>query len=265
MKLNDFEVYRDVIKAKTGWALTPDKSYAIESRLAPLLDENNLENMSELTNRLRGTPDEKFVGMIIEAMANGETLFFRDQKPFDYFRNVSVPALIKAHLDKSPLRILSIGCATGQEAYSLAIITAEMGLSAEIIAADLSIRMLEKAKIARYSQAEVQRGVPASLLIKYFKQDNGHWSLNDNIKNLVKFKNHNLVDDLSTLGNFDVIFCRNVLSFFDPEIKSKTLTKLAERLKQRGFLFVGATEAVMAPNMPFRAIPGERGIYMMRG
>lgn len=262
MKLDDFELYRDIIKNKTGWALTPDKSYAIESRLVPLLDENNLDSLSELTSRLRKEVTPELISMIVEALANSETFFFRDQKPFEYFRNTAIPALNKANTSKAPLRILSIGCATGQEPYSIAILSHEMGMNFEIIAADISKNFLKKADDARYTQAEAQRGVPAPLLIKHFKQDNGTWHLNDSIKKLVQFRQFNVMDDCASLGTFDVIFCRNVLNAFDNESKMKTLLKLAECLKHRGFLFVGTTEAVLAPNLPFRAIPGERGIYM---
>lgn len=262
MKLDDFEVYRDVIKAKTGWALTPDKSYMIESRLVPLIDRKGLSGLSELTALLRKDPTSPdLTGMLVEAMANSETLFFRDQKPFDYFRNTAAPALRKAHT--GPLRILSIGCSTGQEAYSLAMLSVETGTLFDILATDISPKLIDKARTARYTQAEVQRGVPASLLIKHFKQDGDTWTLNDNVKNLVKFQLFNLMDDLAALGNFDAIFCRNIFSFFDLETKTKTLSRLAERLNPRGFLFVGNTETVLAPNMPFRAIPGERGIYML--
>jgi chemotaxis protein methyltransferase CheR len=253
MKLSDFDVYRDLLLEKSGLVITPDKAYTLESRLLPLLDDWNM-NINALTEALRLKPDPKKAEAIVDVMSNTETSFFRDYRPFEYLRKNILSG-------NKPLRIWSIGCSTGQEPYSIALLAAEARLTCNILATDLSTRALTHAQAGRYSQFDIQHGVPTPILLKYFDQDNESWTLKDDIKKAVAFKPFNLMDSMDAMGEFDVIFCRNVLSYFDTATKGAVLKKIVAHMSADGYLFTGVEETLLGLSNDFAPVQDERGIY----
>jgi chemotaxis protein methyltransferase CheR len=199
-------------------------------------------------------------------MTTNESFFFRDIKPFEQFTGFVLPALIKARADKKVIRIWSAACSSGQEPYTLAMLLAEQaaklaGWRVEILATDLSTEILEKAEAGQYSQFEVQRGLPIQYLVKYFKQQGDRWQIDAGLRGRVKFRTFNLLEDPTSLGTFDVIFCRNVLIYFDQPTKTTVLSRLHKIMTPDGFLYLGGAETVLGISDKFQAAPEHRGIY----
>ena len=206
----------------------------------------------------------------VEAMTTNESFFFRDTKPFDQFKQICLPALLKARAAQKTIRIWSAACSSGQEAYSLAMILSEMGSQLagwkiDIIGTDLSQEILTRAKDGMYSQFEVQRGLPITLLVKYFQQTGDRWKLSDTIRNKVQYREWNLLSDPAPLGKFDIVYCRNVLIYFDQPTKSKVLAGIAKQMPDDGYLFLGGAETVLGISDKFQLLPGQRGIYGLTG
>jgi len=267
MKLVDFDIYANLLKEKSGLNLTQDKCYLIESRLNPIAKKWGYENVNTMTVALQIIPDPKLVNDIVEAMTTNETSFFRDTRPFDTFRDV-VLKYIKENRKKKHMRIWCAASSSGQEPYTLAMILSEIkdqfpGWKFEIVATDISRQILDTARKGIYSQFEVQRGMPITLLVKYFNQVEEKWHLNDSIKSMVKFDYFNLLSPMHALGIFDVIFCRNVLIYFDQETKSDVLGRMHNQLENDGFLFLGGAETVLGITDSFKGVPEQRGLYAL--
>lgn len=267
MRINDFDIYAELLKEKSGLSLTPDKSYLIESRLTPVARQWGFETLDALTRALNGVPDPGLIKDVVEAMTTNETSFFRDSRPFDLFKKDLMDFMKSARADKKSLRIWCAACSSGQEPYSLAMILEEMkhllpGWRYEIIATDIDHKILDQAKKAQYSQFEVQRGLPIQMLMKYFEQKENNWLLKDSIKSKVQFKFFNLLDSMLLLGQFDIIFCRNVLIYFDVETKRATLDKMRKQLAGDGFLLLGGSETVLGITDSFVPAPNLRGLYL---
>jgi chemotaxis protein methyltransferase CheR len=206
------------------------------------------------------------VAQVVEAMTTNETFFFRDKIPFDHFRQSIMPEILKARAARKSVRIWCAAGSTGQEPYSLAMCLKEMesqlaGWRVEIIATDLSQEVLEKSKTGLYSQFEVQRGLPIQLLVKYFKQNGEFWQINPDIRAMVQHRALNLLHDFSQLGTFDVIFCRNVLIYFDQDTKVSIFSRLCKIMEPDGFLVLGAAETVVGLTDAFKPYPDKRGLY----
>ncbi|MEM6902963.1 MAG: CheR family methyltransferase, partial [Pseudomonadota bacterium] len=215
MRAGDFALFADLVKKQSGIHLTEDKAYLLESRLMSVARKNSLENLEELADSLRRSENRSLVKDITEAMTTNESSFFRDQRPFDQFRNFVLPRLLSTRREKRLIRIWSAACSSGQEPYSLAMILKEeaaklAGWRVDIVATDISDEMIEKAKHGEYTQFEVQRGLPIQMLVKYFNQIGDKWTVKDELRQAVTFKQFNLMDEMGQLGIFDVIFCRNV-------------------------------------------------------
>jgi len=263
---DDFEFLCRLLKDRSGLILTRDKAYLLESRLLPVARKRNMKSLDELIAALRQRPDNDLIRVVVEAMTTNESFFFRDIKPFDQFRSFVLPQLMRARAAKKSIRIWSAACSSGQEPYSLAMILSEekdklAGWQFEIVASDLSNDILEKAQAGAYSQFEVQRGLPIQLLVKYFKQNGERWQIDQGLRNAIKFRTLNLLDDFSALGHFDVIFCRNVLIYFDQPTKSLVLERMARLLPHDGYLYLGGAETVIVITDKFQAIAEQRGIY----
>jgi chemotaxis protein methyltransferase CheR len=270
MRVADFELYKDLLYEKSGLVITPDKSYLLDSRLSPVAKKWDFMSIELMTLQLRALPDSDLVRDVVEAMTTNETSFFRDIKPFTEFENTILPALMKANANTKSIRIWCAAASSGQEPYSLAMILKEKeallkGWKIEIIATDISEDILEIAKRGIYSQFEVQRGLPVTHLLKYFEQINEKWRIKDDLRNMIKFGYFNLLSDMSRLGTFDLIFCRNVLIYFDEKTKAKTLDKMAGRLDKNGFLFLGGAETVLGLTNKFVIMPEKRGLYVLPG
>ena len=224
MTPQDYEYLRKLLKARSGLVLSSEKHYLVESRLLPVARRNGLFNLTGLVAKLRGPAAEPLIVEVVEAMTTNESFFFRDKLPFEHFRDAIMPALLSARAASRRIRIWCAAAATGQEPYSLAIALKEMGKDLrgwriEIVATDLSTEVLEKARSGIYSQFEVQRGLPALMLIKYFSQVGETWQIAPEIRGMVKFMPLNLLNDFSHLGRFDLVLCRNVLIYFDQPTK----------------------------------------------
>lgn len=270
MKLVNFDIYADILKEKSGLSLTQDKSYLLESRLSSVAKKWGYENVEDMADGLKGVPKPDMVTEIIEAMTTNETFFFRDTKPFDLFKNICMPYLENARSGARKLRIWSAAASSGQEAYSLAMILKEaqtpwMSWSLDILGTDLSQDILNIAKAGNYSQFEVQRGLPIKMLMSNFTQEGERWTINQDIRDMVKYQQFNLLDNPSSFGQFDVIFCRNVLIYFDAETKTKVFKALSNQLAPDGYLFLGGAETVLGLTDEFKPVPGQRGLYAKAG
>lgn len=265
---DEFEFISGLLKQRSGLALTPDKGYLLETRLSPLAKANGLADIKQLIAKLRSSPPSApLVYQVIESMTTNESMFFRDSKPFDQLRTVILPEM-KAK-GKTSLRIWSAACSTGQEAYSMAMLLKEEsskypGLNVEIYATDLAEKVLEKARGGLYSQFEIQRGLPIVLLMKYFTQRaNNNWEINDTIKSMVKFVPGNLLTPFVGMGRFDIIFCRNVLIYFDAPTKADVLERMAALLNSPGYLFLGGSETVLGLTQKFNISSEHRGLFSL--
>jgi chemotaxis protein methyltransferase CheR len=261
----DYEYLRKLLKDQSGLDLSADKQYLIESRLVPLSRKCGLSGIAELVQKMK-SGSASIVAQVVEAMTTNETFFFRDKVPFDHFRDTVMPEILQARSARKGIRIWCAAGSTGQEPYSLAMCLKEMGTAlsgwrVEIVATDLSQEVLEKSKSGIYSQFEVQRGLPIQMLVKYFKQNGEFWQLNADIRAMVQHRQLNLLHDFSQLGTFDVIFCRNVLIYFDQETKINIFTRLAGTTEGDGFLVLGAAETVVGLTDAFKPYPERRGLY----
>ncbi len=266
MNVSDFEFIADLLKNRSGLALTKEKAYLMESRLNPVARKWNFAGFDELVQAVRAGNKEDLLVDVTEAMTTNESFFFRDQKPFDQFRDLVLPHMLQHRAGAKTFRIWSAACSSGQEPYTLAMLLQEnaaklAGWRVEIIATDLSKEILDKAEAGLYSQFEVQRGLPITLLVKYFKQVGERWQISDDIRKMVSFKQFNLLGSPAALGKFDVVFCRNVLIYFDPPTKAKVLAGMADLMPQDGFLYLGGAETVLGTSDRFQLMPGQRGVY----
>ncbi|MGZ3304749.1 MAG: CheR family methyltransferase [Asticcacaulis sp.] len=266
MTPDDIEHLAAMLKSRSGLVLGADKTYLIESRLAPVARREGFPTVASLLSALRLKRDEKLMVAVTDAMTTNETFFFRDKLPFDQFKSDVLPALSKAR-SGGDVKIWCAACSTGQEPYSLAMIMDEMAgqlprLKLDILATDISLRCLEKAQAGLYTQFEVQRGLPITTMVKYFEKVDEMWRISPKIRAAVRFKPFNLLDDLRGMGRQDVIYCRNVLIYFDLETKKRVLEQMATLLADDGYLFLGAAETVLGITDAFKPMPGMRGLYV---
>jgi len=268
MKAGDFDFLSTLIKQRSGLVLTEDKLYLLESRLMPIARKHGLNGLEELVDSLRTHKAESLIQGVTEAMTTNESFFFRDIKPFDLFRDQVLPHLVKNRADKKYFRVWCAAASSGQEPYSLAITLMEeaqklVGWRTEIVGTDISREILEKAKSGYYSQFEIQRGLPIQLLLKYFEKKDDMWQASSALRAMVQYKEFNLLGSLQSLGKFDVIFCRNVLIYFDQETKGKVLDEISKLMPEDGVLFLGGAETVLGISDKFKPVPGYRGIYCL--
>jgi chemotaxis protein methyltransferase CheR len=261
----DYEYLRKLLRDRSGLDLSADKQYLVESRLVPLARKAGLTGIGDLVQKIKSGSEQVAID-VIEAMTTNETFFFRDKIPFDHLRATVIPELLQARASRRSLRIWCAASSTGQEPYSIAMCLKEFGgqLSGwrvEIVATDLSLGVLEKARTGIFSQFEVQRGLPIQLLVKHFKQVGELWQINADIRAMVQHRQLNLMQDFSHLGSFDVIFCRNVLIYFDQETKLGVFNRLAKSLEADGVLALGAAESVVGITDAFKPYPERRGLY----
>ncbi|PPD43115.1 MAG: chemotaxis protein CheR [Methylocystis sp.] len=263
-----FARFRRRLAALTGIALDADRQYLAESRLAPVMRAHGYDSFAHLVEAFEGHGNPLFQRDVIDAMTTNETLFFRDRTPFETFRSKVLPDLIAARAHERRLRFWCAACSTGQEAYSLAMTldqdaTALRGWSLEILATDLSTAAIDAARNGSYSQFEVQRGLSTSQLLRYFHRREEAWRVNEHLRARIDFRDFNLLSDYSELGAFDVIFCRNVLMYFDSENKQAVLGRLSNALSDGGYLYLGAAEATSEPNAYFTKV-SEDGLWRTR-
>ena len=270
MTPQDYEYLRRLFEGAVGPRADRGEAYLVESRLLPVARRPGC-SISPASSRSCSGPDaEPLIVEVVEAMATNKSFFFRDKLPFELFREAIMPALLSARTASRRIRIWCAAAATGQEPYSLAIALKEMGkdlrgFRIEIVATDLSTEVLEKARSGIYSQFEVQRGLPALMLIKYFSQVGETWQIAPEIRGMVKFMPLNLLNDFSHLGRFDLVLCRNVLIYFDQATKIAVLERIASVTERDGFLVLGGAETVVGLTDRFKPIPDKRGVYGQPG
>jgi chemotaxis protein methyltransferase CheR len=267
MKVEDFDLFAKIVYQRSGLVLTKEKAYLLDSRLMPVARRWNLKDLGELAGVLRTRMDESLLADITDAMTTNESSFFRDQKPFDQFRQIVLPKFLQARAATRRLRIWSAACSNGQEPYSLAMILDEEaskmpGWNVEIVATDLCRDVLEKAKQGLYTQFEVQRGLPITMLVKHFTQVGDKWQISKAMQSKVKFQPFNLLESMASLGQFDIVFCRNVLIYFDPPTKAKVLEGIARQMPPDGILYLGGAETVLGVTQAFKPLEGQRGLYV---
>jgi chemotaxis protein methyltransferase CheR len=260
----EYEFLRKLLKDRSGLDLSSDKQYLVESRLIPLARRVGLSGIAELVSKMKGGAEALTLD-VVEAMTTNETFFFRDKIPFDHLRQTVLSELMQARANRRALRIWCAASSTGQEPYSIAMCVKEFaglaGWRVEIVATDLSQAVLEKSKAGVFSQFEVQRGLPIQMLVKYFTQTGELWQLNADIRAMVQHRQLNLLQDFSHLGTFDVIFCRNVLIYFDQDTKAGIFERLARLLEGDGVLALGAAESVVGISDVFKPYADRRGLY----
>ena len=265
MRPEDAETVRALVHARSGVVIDPVKTYQIETRLAPLARRAGFASLPDLVQAIRTQRDEKLMWAATEALTSGETSFFRDRIPFSQFREEILPDLV-AKRGERPIRIWSAACATGQEPYSLAMILDDeraklSGARIELYGSDISERALEKAQSGLYTQFEVQRGLPIRLLVRHFEKVDEMWGLAPRIRQMVRWRRINLLADLRGLGQFDVIFCRNVISSFDEPTRRRVLDQMARALPADGRLVLGFDETVLGVTDALTPVAGRRGVY----
>ena len=265
MTPQDFDYLRKLLKERSGLVLSAEKQYLAESRLLPVARRHGLGNLTELVGKLK-LPAPTLANEVVEAMTTNETFFFRDKIPFDHVRDTVLPALIAARAREKRIRIWCTAASTGQEPYSLAMVLmgfhAQLaGFRVDILATDLAGEVLERAKSGIYTQFEVQRGLPIQLLVKYFSKAGENWQIAPDLRAMVQFRPLNLLNDFSPLGGFDLVFCRNVLIYFDQPTKTSVLNRLARQMPGDGYLVLGAAETVVGLTDAFKPVHDRRGLY----
>lgn len=267
LSTDEFDFISGLLKQRSGLALTPDKGYLLDTRLTPIAKANGMADIRELISKLRGNPSAPLAYQVIESMTTNESMFFRDNKPFEQLTKVILPAL-KAK-GNTLIRIWSAACSTGQEAYSIAMLLKEESakypnVKFEIYGTDLAEKVVEKARAGIFSQFEIQRGLPITLLMKYFAQrPNNNWEINDAIKSMVTFTTGNLLQPFTTVGRFDIIFCRNVLIYFDEKTKADVMTRLAGVMNPPGYMFLGTSETTHGLCPKFKIVEEHRGMFVL--
>lgn len=266
MNIADFDLYKDLLKEKSGLALTQDKAYLLDSRLNPVAKKWGYADIPAMTHVLRGMPPRDLVNDIVEAMTTNETSFFRDIRPFETFKDPVLEYFKNKQGFSKNLRIWCAAASSGQEPYSLAMTLKENqasmpGWRSEIVATDISHEILSQARNGVYTQFEVQRGLPITHLMKYFTQQGDKWAISNDIKQMIKYDYFNLLDSMASLGKFDIIFCRNVLIYFDPPTKKDIMERMYNILNDDGFFFLGGAETVLNITEKFKAVPDCRGLY----
>ena len=260
----DFTVIAEVVRARSGIVLGPDKAYLVESRLEPVVRVRHLAGLADLASRLRARGDDALAHEVVEAMTTNETFFFRDIRPFDHLRQQALPALHNTRLPAQPLRIWSAASSSGQEPYSIAMAALEAGLGSrpvQVLGTDISVEQVNRARRGIYTDLEVQRGLSAPILAKHFKRAPDGWHVAEPVRRMVDFRRWNLMDDLHPLGSFDLVFCRNVLIYFDVPTKRRVLNAIWERMAPGGLLYLGGAETTFGVSERFAPCPGVHQVY----
>ena len=269
MTPQDRDYLHAILKEKSGLVLVGEKDYLLQSRLMPVARRHGMESVSELVAKIRMPGNNGIVNDVTEAMTTNESFFFRDKTPFLHFTETMMPELLKSRASTKKLRIWCAAASTGQEPYSLAICLKEMserlaGWKIEIIGTDLSAEVIEKARSGLYSQFEVQRGLPIHMLTGYFSQAGDMWQIDSSIRAMVTYKEFNLLGSFAALGKFDIVFCRNVLIYFDRPTKAEVLDRVANQMNPNSYLVLGAAETVLGLSDKYGAVAEKRGLYEVK-
>jgi chemotaxis protein methyltransferase CheR len=264
----NYRFLQQQVYSEVGIVLEDNKHYLFESRLAPLVKQLKLGSINDLCALLRRRSDATVSRLMVEAMTTNETYFFRDPAQYEGIRTVLLPRLKDERRDTRSLRFWSAAASTGQEAHSLAMILLEEGLQSwniQILGTDYSSKVVERARSGLYQQIEVNRGLPTSLLVKYFRRSGLDWQLNDGVRRMARFDTIDLRKCMRTLGPFDLVFCRNVMIYFDNETKRKIMKEIHGTLFRGGWLLLGGSETALGLDEWFdRKTVGNMIVYIAR-
>ncbi len=268
MTPSEYDYLRTYLKQQSGLVLSAEKQYLIESRLQPVARKAGLGTISALVAKMKEPGQGRLCEAVVEAMTTNESFFFRDKTPFEHFVDTMLPKMLEARARDRRIRIWCAAASTGQEPYSLAMCLEEQrarlaGWRIEIIGTDLSNEVLDKAKAGVYSQFEVQRGLPINHLLKYFTQNGDTWQISSQLRGMVQYRKLNLLENFSSLGQFDIVFCRNVLIYFDNPTKIDIMERIAKMIPADGFLVLGAAETVVGLTDAFKPMSDKRGLYQI--
>ena len=263
---DDIEAFRRLVLDRSGLILSADKDYLLRTRLEPIARAEGFVDVASMLRQVRLTPASRLAQRCIDGMATHESFFFRDITPFDQLRDVILPELWTARAATKTLRIWSAACSSGQEPYSLAMLLREQSAKfgdwkIDILATDFSQPILERARTALYSDFEVRRGLSEERQARWLVREGSSFRIAPELRAMVQFRQHNLLDGMSTLGQFDLIFCRNVLIYFDPATKARTLEGIANILAPDGALILGSAETVVGLAGSFEPRTGLRGVF----
>lgn len=248
ISVDNFQFLCAAVYEESGIVLDESKRYLLEARLSPVARDEGLDTIDSLCNLMRAVGGKQVRDRVVEAMTTNETLFFRDVKPFDALKQVLFPEITAQSRADQTVRIWCAASSSGQEPYSIAMLWNEMkipGWDLKIQATDLSDQMLERGRAGRYLQLEVNRGLPAMYLVSYFEREEAEWVIKPEIKKMIRWDKFNLKQSMTRFGPFDLVFCRNVLIYFDQQTKSTILQGLRNRLRPGGYLFLGASESTL--------------------
>jgi chemotaxis protein methyltransferase CheR len=268
----DFDYIAQLVWQRSAIVIEPGKEYLVESRLLPLARKTGAGSVSALVAQLQAQPDAGLHHQVVDAMTTNETSWFRDRHPFDALRGRVLPELLHKRAAERSVRIWSAGCATGQEPYSIAMLVHEQrqlnpDWDFSILATDISLDVLAKARAARYGQLEVNRGLPVGMLVTHFQRIGTDWVVNDDVRGLVRFQELNFAEPLPySTALFDVIFLRNVLIYFDTTTKRQVLRRIRQVLRPDGYLFLGGAETTLNVDDAFEPVQYDRATcYRLRG
>jgi chemotaxis protein methyltransferase CheR len=270
MNAADFDYFVKFLRERSGIALEASKQYLIDTRMAPILKEKKLADLAALVAGLKAG-NKELADMVVEAMTTNETSFFRDVAPFDAFRQHILPTLIEKHERDRKIQIWSAASSSGQEPYSLAILIREhfpklASWNVNILATDLSTEMVAKTEKGEYSQLEVNRGMPAPLLAKHFTKKGVRWQANEEVRKLIRCRTLNLLESFAGVPSADVVFIRNVLIYFEPELKKEILGKIRKVLVPGGYLFLGGAESTLNLDSHYKRLDLARsGCFQLEG
>jgi len=271
-QLNDksYNDFRTFLEQQCGIVLGENKQYLVKSRLAPLMTTFNIDSLGSLVERTLSPAERQLRAAVIDAMTTNETLWFRDDYPFKLLKSKILPALAER---KTPLKIWSAASSSGQEPYSIAMTIQEyqqanpraFSMGVQIVGTDISTTMLEHCKYGHYDSLALSRGLSDERKRKFFEpSENGMWKVKDSVKKMVSFRQLNLLNSYSLMGRYDLVFCRNVLIYFSPEIKTKILSQISGVLNNKSYLFLGASESLSGLNQDFDMLRCNPGIVYQK-
>jgi len=264
----EFDQFRQFLEEACGISLGDNKQYLVNNRMRRLMDEHKIENFGDLVRSLKYGFHSKLKEQVIDAMTTNETFWFRDIYPYDHLKNALLPQLMGVSKMFGPIRIWSAACSSGQEPYSISIMVEEfkqrnMGTlprQVQVVATDLSVTVLEQARQGEYDKLSVMRGLSNERLDKFFDKSENNWRVKPILRDRIDFRPINLMDSFNVLGKFDIIFCRNVLIYFNADLKRQILQKIHAALKPQGVLYLGSSEGLAGAADLFEMVRCEPGI-----
>ncbi|MFK7866514.1 MAG: protein-glutamate O-methyltransferase CheR [Alphaproteobacteria bacterium] len=268
MQASDFEFYRKLLIEECGIAIDADRMYLLETRLATISQSLGFQSNEELTLDLRMHRNPTLIRSVVEAMTTNETFFFRDVKPFTVLKDVILPEIQERNKNTKNLKIWNAACSSGQEPYSIAMTIDTIrnfdDWNVRIIGTDLSEKMITQAQSGTYNQFEIQRGLSIQQMLKYFKQVNSQWQISDSMRAKVRFEVGNILEPAPLLIGFDIIFCRNMLIYFETETRVKVLNQLIKRLNPGGFIVLGVSETITDLRVPLKTYEGNHSFFVVK-